>query len=53
MDMTLTQRWTDDRLQFADEWFGNKDHLTLPIELTDQIWYSHPFVVNAKSAGEL
>lgn len=51
MDMTLIQRWVDDRLQFADQWFDHQNNLILPLELVDQIWHPHPFIVNAKSTG--
>lgn len=53
MDMTLTQRWMDERLAFAEQWFDGKDNLILPLEFVDLIWHPHPFVVNAKSTGKL
>ncbi|ODN04119.1 Glycine receptor subunit alpha-3 [Orchesella cincta] len=50
MDMTLSQRWTDERLIFGDEWFhDNRDFFILPQEFTDKIWVPDPYIVNAKS----
>jgi hypothetical protein len=46
MDLTLSQRWVDHRLQFSEQWFDGKESLILPLEFVVQIWDSHPFIVN-------
>lgn len=52
MDMTLSQRWLDPRLNFSAEWFAdNRDFFILPLEYTDKIWHPDPYIVNAKSTG--
>lgn len=51
--MILSQRWTDHRLNFSNEWFDNKrEFFILPLEYTEKIWHPDPYIVNAKSMGK-
>ncbi len=51
--MTLSQRWTDHRLNFSDKWFDSKrEFFILPLEYTEKIWHPDPYIVNAKSMGK-